>query len=471
MDKAESNSLSNLENFSHFASSVLCSSGLSDKDESSQHLLFRREILPCDSGASKVTSPTSAQSRFSALTSLSSEGRNLTPLGNAGSSSDSFASTTMPLKPSRSPNWSDAETRFLITLWGEQYENISQQRNAKAWDIVARLLNQKLAQCGFETFRTGQQCKGRMKSIVFDYRTAKKRISESGEVERTCDYFDDIDVILGKAQGGSSSEIPEPSTVVTPDSDRALEISDENEDSNVSDDIVVVNIPTSSALNIDTTTGLGVTRVEANQAITEDKESFQRKEPPRKRKKKASEDEEDVSTLRFLKGYLEESDRRDREFLLQMTQMDREREERNYERTMKFMMEMAKAFKTSTACTHDHSRVSNVSAAPHTPCGDVRFGSGVNRNDKSVVSARVGENNGTQSHKDFRQGANEGGGSRDKKGGQSLQFLKDYMEESDRKDREFLLQMTRMDREREERNSEQTIRLMMEVAKVFGGGS
>lgn len=178
-----------------------------------------------------------------------------------------------------------------------------------------------------------------------------------------------------------------------------------------------------------------------------------------------------MSTLRFLKGYLEESDRRDREFLLQMTQMDREREERNYERTMKFMMEMAKAFKTSTACTHDHSRVSNVSAAPHTPCGDVRFGSGVNRNDKSVVSARVGENNGTQSHKDFRQGANEGGGSRDKKGGQSLQFLKDYMEESDRKDREFLLQMTRMDREREERNSEQTIRLMMEVAKVFGGGS
>lgn len=374
----------------------------------------------------------------------------------------------MPLKPSRSPNWSDAETRFLITLWGEQYQNISQQRNAKAWDVVARLLNQKLAQCGFETFRTGQQCKGRIKSIVFDYKTTKKRISEPSEVERTCDYFEEIDTVLGKAHGGSAAEIMDPSTGVIQESDRAVAVSGDNDDNSASDEIVVVNIPTSSALNVDTATGLGVTSVEANHAVAEGKESPQRKEPPKKRKKKASADEEDISTIRFLKSYMEESDRRDREFLLQMAQMDREREDRNYERTMKMMMEVAKVFKTSTVCTHDNPRGGSVGMVPTAHSGDGRFTSGVSLNDKSVVSSRAGENNVASSHRDLKQGASGGSGTQDKKG-QPLQFLKDYMEESDRKDREFLLQMTRMDREREERSSEQTMRLMMEVAKVFRG--
>lgn len=377
----------------------------------------------------------------------------------------------MPLKPGRSPNWSDAETRFLIALWGEQYQNISQQRNAKAWDEVARLLNQKLAQCGFETFRTGQQCKGRMKSIVFDYKTTKKRLSESGAEDRTCDYFEEIDQVIGKTHGGSSTEITDPSTAVTHDSDRAQATSGDIEDSNPSDEIVVVNIPTSSALNIDPTTGLsGSVGVEANHTLPEERELPQRKEPSRKRKKKAPGDEEDVSTLRFLRSYMEESDRRDREFLLQMAQMDREREERNYERTMKLMMEMAKVFKSTTACSHDTPRGSGVGIAPSTHGGDLRFTSGVSMNNNSMAHSRVIESNGTPAHKDPRQRAQDGGGAQDKKD-QPLQFLKDYMEESDRKDREFLLQMTRMDREREERNSEQTMRLMMEVAKVFRGGS
>lgn len=377
----------------------------------------------------------------------------------------------MPLKPGRSPNWSDAETRFLIALWGEQYQNISQQRNAKAWDEVARLLNQKLAQCGFETFRTGQQCKGRMKSIVFDYKTTKKRLSESGGDDRTCDYFEEIDQVLGKTHGGSSTEITDPSTAVTHDSDRAQATSGDIEDSNPSDEIVVVNIPTSSALNIDPTTGLsGSVGVEANHTLPEERELPQRKEPSRKRKKKAPGDEEDVSTIRFLRSYMEESDRRDREFLLQMAQMDREREERNYERTMKLMMEMAKVFKSTTACSHDTPRGSGVGIAPSTHGGDLRFTSGVSMNDNSMAHSRVIESNGTPAHRDSRQRAHDGGGAQDKKD-QPLQFLKDYMEESDRKDREFLLQMTRMDREREERNSEQTMRLMMEVAKVFRGGS
>ena len=409
----------------------------------------------------KVTSPTS----LSAFSSLSSEGRSSAPNVPPARSTDSFISA-MPIKPGRSPNWSDAETRFLIGFWAEQHQNISQQRNAKAWDIVARLLNQKLAQCGFETFRTGQQCKGRMKSIVFDYRTTKKRMIETGEDDRTCDYFEELDQVLGRVQGGGS-ELSDPSTV-TQEGEKASAGGGDNEDSSTSDDIVVVNIPTSSALNVDTTTGLqtGITGVEVNQAVAEERESPQRKEPPRKRKKKTPTDDDDNSTIQFLRSYMEESDRRDREFLLQMAQMDREREERNYERTMKMMMEMAKVFKSSIASSQDNPRGSGVGTVPSTHGGDMRL----SMSDNNAASSRAGESFGTHLNRDSRMKGNEGGSAQDKKE-KPLQFLKEYMEESDRRDREFLLQMTRMDREREERSSEQTMRLMMEVAKVFRGGS
>lgn len=441
----------------------------SGSDKGGTNLGFRsessreRSTVSPPSGSTPISSQQS-ESRFSAFTSMSPDG--LTPSGTSSRVADSFISA-MPVKPGRSPNWSDAETRFLIALWGEQYQNISQQRNAKAWDVVARLLNQKLAQCGFETFRSGQQCKGRMKSIVFDYKTTKKRILESGDEDRTCDYFDEVDEVLGKTFRNSSLDGTDASPAVTQENERVLVTSGENEDSNASDEMVVVNIPTSAALNVCTTTGL---TGEISQALPDQREIPQRREPPKKKnKRKAPAEDEEVSTLKFLRSYMEESDRRDREFLLQMTQMDREREDRNFERTMKMMMEVAKVFKSSTANTHDNSRGSGGSAAPPSNCGDSRFGSNVSNNDNSVGSTRTGESHGTAaSNRDMRR-ANDGG-VQDKKG-QPLQFLKDYMEDSDRKDREFLLQMTRMDREREERSCEQTMRLMVEVAKVFRGGN
>ena len=184
-----------------------------------------------------------------------------------------------------------------------------------------------------------------MKSIVFDYRTTKKRMIETGEDDRKCDYFEELDQVLGKVQGGGS-ELSDPSTV-TQDGEKASAGGGDNEDSSTSDDIVVVNIPTSSALNVDTTTGLqtGITGVEVNQTVAEERESPQRKDPPRKRKKKTPTDDDDNSTIQFLRSYMEESDRRDREFLLQMTRIDREREERTSEQTMRLMMEVAKVFR------------------------------------------------------------------------------------------------------------------------------
>ena len=438
----------------------------------SQPLLgFRSEMLARERSTmsqSKVTDPKSPEqakeSRFSAFSSISSDGQGLPSAAYPSRSADSFISA-MPIKPGRSPNWSDAETRFLITLWGEQYQNISQQRNAKAWDVVARLLNQKLAQCGFETFRSGQQCKGRMKSVVFDYKTTKKRI-ESGEDDRTCDYFQEIDEVLGKTFVNDGIDAIESGSAVTQEDEKTSNTSGENEESNACDNIVVVNIPASAALSVETTTGFTCFSKEVSQSLPEHGELLEKREPPKKRnKRKASaEEDEDKSMLRFLKNYMEESDKRDREFLLQMTRMDHEREDRNFERTMKMIMEVAKVFKSSVANTPDNLRGSGLSSAPHHQSGDSRFASGY-----GMGSSRAGDTRETPSNRESRKKANDG--SAQDENGKPHQFLRDYMEESDRRDREFFLQMTRLDHEREERSSEQTMRLMLEVAKVFRGGN
>lgn len=303
-----------------------------------------------------------------------------------------------------------------------------------------------------------------MKSVVFDYKTTKKRI-DSGEDDRTCEYFHEIDEVLGKTFGNNGIDGIESSSAVTQEDERRSSTNGENEESNDCEDIVVVNIPTSGSLSVETTTGLtGVS--EASRSLPEQRELLMRREPPKKKsKRKAStEEDEDASMLRFLKNYMEESDKRDREFLLQMARIDHEREDRNFERTMKMMMEIAKVFKSSVANTPDNHKGTGMSSVPHHHSGDARFAS-----EHGMGSPRAGDTRETPLNRESRKRVNDSSARDDN--GKPLQFLRDYMEESDRKDREFLLQMTRLDHEREERSSEQTMRMMLEVAKVFRSGN
>ena len=106
----------------------------------------------------------------------------------------------------------------------------------------------------------------------------------------------------------------------------------------------------------------------------------------------------------------------------------------------------------------------SASSVPHHHSGDARFAS-----EHGMGSPRAGDTRETPLNRESRKRANDSSAQDDN--GKPLQFLRDYMEESDRKDREFLLQMTRLDHEREERSSEQTMRLMLEVAKVFRSGN
>ena len=96
----------------------------------------------------------------------------------------------------RCPNWSDAETRFLLELWRDSFP-ISKRRNGAAWDSIAKKLNGVLKEQGISTFRTGAQCKARMKYLQDEYKRVKDHNSRSGNNRETFDYFDEIDAVLG----------------------------------------------------------------------------------------------------------------------------------------------------------------------------------------------------------------------------------------------------------------------------------
>ena len=96
----------------------------------------------------------------------------------------------------RCPNWSDAETRFLLELWRDSFP-ISKRRKGVAWDSVAKKLNGVLKEQGISTFRTGVQCKAQMKYLEDEYKRVKDHNSRSGNNRETFGYFDEIDAVLG----------------------------------------------------------------------------------------------------------------------------------------------------------------------------------------------------------------------------------------------------------------------------------
>ena len=82
-------------------------------------------------------------------------------------------------RSSRSPNWKDAETRYLLDIWAE-HQPLSKRRNATAWDTIAKELNKVLAENGIATFRTGAQCKCRLKYLEEEYKKVRDHNNRSG---------------------------------------------------------------------------------------------------------------------------------------------------------------------------------------------------------------------------------------------------------------------------------------------------
>ena len=73
----------------------------------------------------------------------------------------------------RSPNWKDAETRWLIEIWSE-YQLLSKQRNSSQWDEISKELNKVLSKNSIATYRSSDQCKARMKYLRAEKSTTRK---------------------------------------------------------------------------------------------------------------------------------------------------------------------------------------------------------------------------------------------------------------------------------------------------------
>jgi len=96
----------------------------------------------------------------------------------------------------RSPNWMDAEIRFLIEIWKEHHP-ISKRNNSPVWEAVAKELNWILREQGLTTVRTASQCKGKIKNLEDEYKRVKDYNSKSGNNQETFTYYEELNEILG----------------------------------------------------------------------------------------------------------------------------------------------------------------------------------------------------------------------------------------------------------------------------------
>ena len=118
----------------------------------------------------------------------------------ASSTSSGESSENSPTEGSvnrnRCPNWSDAETRFLLEIWRDSFP-ISRRRNSGAWDTIAKKLNNILKEQIISSFRTGVRCKARIKYLQDEYKRVKDHNSRSRNDRETFEYFEEIDEVLG----------------------------------------------------------------------------------------------------------------------------------------------------------------------------------------------------------------------------------------------------------------------------------
>ncbi|KAK2553061.1 hypothetical protein P5673_025788 [Acropora cervicornis] len=96
----------------------------------------------------------------------------------------------------RSPNWSDAEVRFLITTWKDRHP-IRKRQNSAVWESIAKELNSLLREQGLTSIRTAAQCKAKIKNLEDEYKHVKDHNSKSGNDRESSAYYEELNEILG----------------------------------------------------------------------------------------------------------------------------------------------------------------------------------------------------------------------------------------------------------------------------------
>ena len=96
----------------------------------------------------------------------------------------------------RSPNWSDAEVRFLIITWKDRHP-IRKRQNSAVWESIAKELNSLLREQGLTSIRTAAQCKAKIKNLEDEYKRVKDHNSKSGNDRESFAYYEELNEILG----------------------------------------------------------------------------------------------------------------------------------------------------------------------------------------------------------------------------------------------------------------------------------
>lgn len=99
----------------------------------------------------------------------------------------------MLVNPTRGYHWSDAETRALLTIWGEHDVQTALDGNFRN-SHVYRDVAGRLGDMGYD--RTPDQCRVRVKSLKRQYFQAKKASKKNGHYAKIFRFYKDMERIL-----------------------------------------------------------------------------------------------------------------------------------------------------------------------------------------------------------------------------------------------------------------------------------
>ena len=107
----------------------------------------------------------------------------------------------------RGSNWTDAETSYLLELWRDNFP-ISMKRNSTVWDALAKKLKSIFKDSkGIPSYRTGMQCKARIKYLKDKYKRVKDHNSRSGNNRESFEYYEEMDEVLGSKPNITPKEV------------------------------------------------------------------------------------------------------------------------------------------------------------------------------------------------------------------------------------------------------------------------
>lgn len=162
---------------------------------------------------------------------------------------------------------------------------------------------------------TATQCKNKIKNLTDDYKKVKDGKKKSGNIRQSFIYYDEMDKVLGTWDSTQPKNVIETGSPASDTPDHEENRNNEDDDHN------------------DNTTSKSESDSKPKDQSVRDVE--------RKRLKKRAAPSDNIDVM--IK-YMEESEKRE-DFFLRLAEIDREREERQQEKSMKKIAEIAKILK------------------------------------------------------------------------------------------------------------------------------